>query len=63
MGPEGGFSNSEKELIIKSKNVLSVSLGNRLLRSDTAITVALFCVQVIVDRIICFTLIMFLIYI
>lgn len=48
VGPEGGFSNSEKELIIKSKNVLSVSLGDRLLRSDTAITVALFCIQELV---------------
>ena len=48
VGPEGGFSDSEKELITKSKNVLVVSLGNRLLRSDTAITVALFCVQELV---------------
>ena len=45
IGPEGGFSDSERELITKHKNVLLVSLGNRLLRSDTAITVALFCVQ------------------
>jgi len=50
VGPEGGFSNSEKELIIQNKNVLSVSLGDRLLRSDTAITVALFCAQVIVGK-------------
>ena len=45
IGPEGGFSDSERELITKHKNVLVVSLRNRLLRSDTAITVALFCVQ------------------
>jgi len=45
VGPEGGFSDSEKALISKSKNVLVVSLGTRLLRSDTAITIALFCVQ------------------
>jgi len=48
VGPEGGFSDSEKVLISKSKNVLVVSLGTRLLRSDTAITVALFCVQELV---------------
>jgi 16S rRNA (uracil1498-N3)-methyltransferase len=45
IGPEGGFSDSEQELITKSKNVLSVSLGDRLLRSDTAITVSLYCIQ------------------
>ena len=45
VGPEGGFSESENELIRNNRNVLSVSLGNRLLRSDTAITVALFCIQ------------------
>tara|TARA_B100001123_G_scaffold446213_1_gene599923 strand:- start:829 stop:1554 length:726 start_codon:yes stop_codon:yes gene_type:complete len=45
VGPEGGFSVTEKKLISRSKNVVSVSLGRRLLRSDTAITVALFCAQ------------------
>ena len=50
IGPEGGFSDSEQELITKSKNVLSISLGNRLLRSDTAITVSLFCIQEILSR-------------
>jgi len=45
VGPEGGFSDLEKDLITKSKNVLPVSLGERVLRSDTAITVALFCIQ------------------
>ena len=49
VGPEGGFSNSETELITKGNNVISVSLGNRLLRSDTAITIALFCVQEFLD--------------
>ena len=29
VGPEGGFSDSEKTLISKSKNVLVVSLGTR----------------------------------
>jgi len=50
IGPEGGFSNSEQELITKSKNVLSVSLGDRLLRSDTAITVSLFCIHELLSK-------------
>ena len=45
IGPEGGFSDLENELITKSKNVISVSLGDRVLRSDTAIAVSLFCIQ------------------
>ena len=45
VGPEGGFSDIEKNMITKNKNVLPVSLGDRVLRSDTAITVALFCIQ------------------
>lgn len=50
IGPEGGFSDSENELISKSKNVLPVSLGDRLLRSDTAITVSLFCIQELLSK-------------
>jgi 16S rRNA (uracil1498-N3)-methyltransferase len=50
VGPEGGFSNLEKNLITKSKNVLPVSLGERVLRSDTAITVALFCIQELLSQ-------------
>ena len=45
IGPEGGFSDKEKELISGCKSVLSVSLGNTVLRSDTAITVSLFCIN------------------
>ena len=50
IGPEGGFSDSEKELILQNKNVLVVSLGERLLRSDTAITASLFCVQELIVK-------------
>ena len=50
VGPEGGFSDFEKNLITKSKNVLPVSLGERVLRSDTAITVALFCIQELLSQ-------------
>jgi len=45
IGPEGGFSDLENQLITKYNYVIPVSLGNRLLRSDTAITVSLFCIQ------------------
>ena len=45
IGPEGGFSDAERNEIIKNKKVLPVSLGKRILRSDTAISVALFCIQ------------------
>ena len=45
IGPEGGFSNEERDLIKGEKNVISVSLGDTILRSDTAITVALYCLR------------------
>ena len=41
VGPEGGFSDSERKLLIAKKNVLPVSLGNRILRAETAAVVAL----------------------
>ena len=50
IGPEGGFSNEERELIKKQKNVLRVTLGSRILRSDTAAISSLFCIQSIVDK-------------
>ena len=45
VGPEGGFSNVEKQILINSNFVIPISLGERLLRSDTAITVSLFTIQ------------------
>lgn len=36
IGPEGGFSDNEKKLIRSFKNVISVSLGNNILRAETA---------------------------
>ena len=45
IGPEGGFSNHENRLLSENNDVLSVSLGEKLLRSDTAITVSLFIIQ------------------
>ena len=50
VGPEGGFSDTERELITKKKYIIPVSLGDRPLRSDTAITVSLFCINKILDK-------------
>ena len=50
IGPEGGFSNEERELINKQKNLLRVTLGSRILRSDTAAISSLFCIQSMVDK-------------
>ena len=50
IGPEGGFSNEEKDILIKQKNILRVSLGRRILRSDTAAISSLFCIQSLVDK-------------
>ena len=41
IGPEGGFSESEGQLIKQLKNVSSVSLGSRILRADTAAVAAI----------------------
>ena len=41
VGPEGGFSDSERKLLRAKKNILPVSLGNRMLRAETAAVVAL----------------------
>ena len=50
VGPEGGFSNEESESIQKKKNVLRVTLGSRILRSDTAAISSLFCIQSMIDK-------------
>ena len=41
VGPEGGFSDSERNLLRTKRNVLPVSLGNRILRAETAAVIAL----------------------
>ncbi len=41
IGPEGGFSPVERQLILAQKNIFSVSLGNRILRAETAAVFAL----------------------
>ena len=45
IGPEGGFSEKEIEMLLNKDKVIPVSLGNRLLRSDTAIAVSLFSIE------------------
>ena len=45
IGPEGGFSSIEKEIILNLKNAYAISLGKRILRSDTAATVVIFSIQ------------------
>ena len=49
IGPEGGFSEEEIAEIERLSNCFPVSLGNRILRSDTATTSALFCLQSIIE--------------
>ena len=49
IGPEGGFSSKERKKIMSLKNAYRVTLGNRILRSDTAAAVALFCIQQFID--------------
>ena len=50
IGPEGGFSEQEKKQLINEENVLRVTLGKRILRSDTAAISSLFCIQSLVDK-------------
>lgn len=38
IGPEGGFSETEKQLLLASPKVLSTKLGNNVLRSEVAAT-------------------------
>ena len=47
IGPEGGFANEELDQVDKLGNVCRVSLGNQILRSDTAAVAALACWQAI----------------
>ena len=41
IGPEGGFSDKEREKINRVKNLSIISLGPRILRSDTAVVSSL----------------------
>jgi 16S rRNA (uracil1498-N3)-methyltransferase len=48
IGPEGGFSDEERELLLAQDFVVPVSLGPRILRTDTAAVAALALVQAII---------------
>ena len=50
VGPEGGFTAKERDHILKTKRVYPITLGKRILRSDTAATVVLFCLQQFVEN-------------
>ena len=50
IGPEGGFTNNEVNIIKSISSVIPVSLGSRILRSDTATTAAIFSIQSIIAK-------------
>ena len=45
IGPEGGFADEERELLLSQSYVVPISLGPRILRADTAAVAALAVVQ------------------
>lgn len=47
IGPEGGFAVEERILLLRQPNVLTLSLGPRILRADTAAVAALSLVQAV----------------
>ena len=49
IGPEGGFSENERSTISSLPSCISVSLGKRILRSDTATTAAIFSIQSVIE--------------
>jgi 16S rRNA (uracil1498-N3)-methyltransferase len=48
IGPEGGFSDDERQLLLARNFVLPISLGPRILRADTAAVAALAVIQSII---------------
>ena len=45
VGPEGGFTDEEKDLLKSQNFVIPISLGPRIMRADTAAIAALTLVQ------------------
>jgi 16S rRNA (uracil1498-N3)-methyltransferase len=45
IGPEGGFAEDERALLLRQRRTLRISLGPRILRADTAAVAALALVQ------------------
>jgi len=48
IGPEGGFDEAERDLILARPKTLGISLGPRILRADTAAVAALALVQAVI---------------
>lgn len=48
LGPEGGFSDAERDLLRRQDFVVPISLGPRILRADTAAVAALALIQAII---------------
>jgi 16S rRNA (uracil1498-N3)-methyltransferase len=47
IGPEGGFAEEERALLLEQPNVVRLALGPRILRADTAAVAALALVQTV----------------
>lgn len=47
IGPEGGFADEERTMLARQKQTLTLSLGPRILRADTAAVAALALVQAV----------------
>lgn len=47
IGPEGGFADEERALLLKQPSILRLSLGPRIMRADTAAVAALALVQAV----------------
>jgi 16S rRNA (uracil1498-N3)-methyltransferase len=45
IGPEGGFAEEERALLLRQANILRLALGPRIMRADTAAVAALALVQ------------------
>ena len=48
IGPEGGFSEEERDALLQRPNMVRISLGPRILRADTAAVAALALVQAVI---------------
>jgi 16S rRNA (uracil1498-N3)-methyltransferase len=47
VGPEGGFAEEERAILLRQQRILRLSLGPRILRADTAAVAALALVQAV----------------
>jgi 16S rRNA (uracil1498-N3)-methyltransferase len=47
IGPEGGFAEEERAILLRQPRTLRLSLGPRILRADTAAVAALALVQAV----------------